>query len=61
VAQRTTAAYEQVGQLLSDLREALTESGGSELAERQALKLKQMNPTLRHLTAALRRQGFVPK
>ena len=61
VAQRTTEAYEQVGQLLSDLREALTESGGSELAERQALKLKQMNPTLRHLTAALRRQGFVPK
>ena len=61
VAQRTTDAYRQVAQLLVDLREALAETGPSELAERQAQKLKQMNPTLRHLTAALRRQGFVSK
>jgi hypothetical protein len=61
VAERTTEAYGQVAQLLVDLREALAETGRSELAELQAQKLKQMNPTLRHLTAALRRQGFVPK
>lgn len=61
VTQRTTDAYQQVSQLLADLREALAESGRAELAERQAQKLKQTNPTLRHLTAALRRQGFVPK
>jgi hypothetical protein len=61
VAQRTTDAYRKVGQLLADLREALAGTGQSELAEQQAQKLKQMNPTLRHLTAALRHQGFVPK
>jgi hypothetical protein len=61
VAQRTTNAYDKVGALLADLRDALADSGRSDLAERQALKLKQLNPTLRHLTAALRRQGFLPK
>jgi hypothetical protein len=61
VAERTTDAYGQVAQLLVDLREALAETGRSELAERQAEKLKQMNPTLRHLTAALRRKGLLPK
>ena len=61
VAERSTDAYQQVSRLLADLREALADSGRSELAERQAQKLKKMNPTLRHLTAALRRQGFVPK
>jgi hypothetical protein len=61
VSQRTTEAYQQVSALLSDLREALAETGQSNLAERQAQKLKKMNPTLRHLTAALRRHGFVPK
>jgi hypothetical protein len=61
VAQRTTEAYQQVGHLLADLREALSETGRADLAERQAQKLKTKNPTLRHLAAALRRQGFVPK
>jgi hypothetical protein len=61
VAERTTEAYQRVGQLLADLREALAETDQAGLAERQAQKLKKMNPTLRHLTAALRRQGFVPK
>jgi hypothetical protein len=61
VAQRTTDAYRQVGQLLADLRESLAETGRSCVAEQQAEKLTKMHPTLRHLTAALRRQGFVPK
>ncbi len=61
VAERSTNAYAQASQVLADLREALAETGRSAIAEKQAQKLKQMNPTLRHLTAALRRQGFVPK
>jgi hypothetical protein len=47
--------------LLADLREALAGSKQSDLAEKQARKLKTVNATLRHLTAALRRQGFVKK
>jgi len=61
VTERTTDAYRQVSELLADLREALAGSKQSNLAEKQARKLKAANPTLRHLTAALRRQGFVPK
>ena len=61
VDERTTDAYRRVGQLLVDLREALSESGQSALAETQAQKLKAENPTLRMLISELRRQGFVPK
>lgn len=61
VAERSTDAYRQVSELLAELREALADSDRSGLAERQARKLKDKNPTLRHLTAALRREGFVPK
>ena len=61
VAERTVDAYEQVSLLLADLREALAGGKQSNLAEEQALKLKTANPTLRHLTAALRRHGFVRK
>ncbi len=61
VAERSTEAYARASQVLADLREALADTGRSSIAEKQAQKLKQMNPTLRHLTAALRRQGFVPK
>ncbi|MBN2023292.1 MAG: hypothetical protein JW809_10930, partial [Pirellulales bacterium] len=61
VAERTTDAYEEASELLADLREALADSKQSDLAEKQARKLKTANPTLRHLTAALRRQGFVKK
>jgi hypothetical protein len=61
VAQRTTDAYQQISQLLVDLREALAGSKQANLAEKQALKLKTDNPTLRQLTAALRRRGFVAK
>lgn len=61
VSQRTTNAYHQVAELLAELREALAESGQSDLAEKQAQKLKASNPKLTRLTSELRRQGFVPK
>jgi len=61
VAERSTAAYKEASELLADLREALAGSKQSGLAEKQARKLKTANPTRHHLTAALRRQGFVLK
>jgi hypothetical protein len=61
VAERTTDAYDKVARLLADLRESLLERGQSGIAEQQAEKLTKMHPTLRHLTAALRRKGFLPK
>ena len=59
--ERTREAYDKIGKLLADLREALAGSDRSGLAEQQARKLKDDNPTLNHLTAALRRQGFLKK
>ena len=47
--------------MLADLREALAGSKKSDLAEKQALKLKTKNPRLNRLTGALREQDFVPK
>jgi hypothetical protein len=61
VKQRTLDAYEQIAELLADLRAALSGSDQSGLAEQQARSLKDKNPTLRGLTAALRRQGFLSK
>jgi hypothetical protein len=61
VGQRSTDAYRQVAEILADMREALASSKQAGLAEKQALKLKTDNPTLRVLTAALRKKGFVPK
>jgi hypothetical protein len=61
VAERSTDSYKQAARLLADLREALAGSKRSDMAEKQAVKLKNENPTLRHLTAALRRHGFLPK
>lgn len=61
VAHRSTEAYGQIATLLADLREALAGTAQSGLAEEQARKLKSQNPTLRHLTAALRRKGFLGK
>lgn len=58
---RSTNAYSEIAVLLADLREALAGSEKSGLAESQARKLKKENPTLRRLTAELRRKGFVPK
>jgi len=61
VAERSTDSYRQAAEVLADLREALAGSKQSGLAEKQALKLKTKNPRLHRLTAALRKQGFVPK
>lgn len=61
VAQRSMDAYRKIAELLAELREALVESGQSDLAEKQAQKLKEKYPKLHMLTSELRRQGFVPK
>ena len=61
VAHRSMDAYDQIATLLADLREALAGTEQSGLAEEQARKLKRQNPTLRHLTAALRRKGLLEK
>lgn len=61
VAQRGTDAYHQIAELLADLREALAGTNQSGLAEQQARKLKNDNPTLRHLVSELRGEGFLKK
>ena len=61
VRTRSTTSYREIATLLADLREALAVSKEAGLAEQQARKLKMSNPTLKHLTSELRRQGFVPK
>jgi hypothetical protein len=61
VKQRTIDAYGQIAMLLADLREGLSGSDRSSLAEQQARKLKDTNPNLHRLTAELRRQGFLRK
>jgi hypothetical protein len=61
VAQGSREAYRKIAALLADLRTALAGSDQADLAEQQARKLKDNNPTLRVLTSELRRQGFVPK
>ncbi len=61
VKQRGTDGYQKAAELLADLREALAGTDQAGLAETQARKLKEANPTLRTLIAELRRKGFVPK
>jgi hypothetical protein len=61
VKQRSGDAYRQIAKLLADLREALAGSAQASLADQQARKLKKENPTLKMLTGALRRQGFLGK
>jgi hypothetical protein len=61
VTHRTTRAYEQIANLLDEVREALAGSKQADLAEKQALKLKWQNPTLNKLTAALRAKGLLAK
>lgn len=61
VAQRSSDSYGRTATLLAELREALAGSEQAGLAEQQARKLKDNNPTLHRLTSELRRQGFVPK
>lgn len=56
---RSRDSYIEIATLLKDLREALAGIKQSGLAEQQAQELKKENPTLRLLTAELRRAGFV--
>jgi hypothetical protein len=61
VSDRSTDAYGKIAAILADLREALAGSKNAGLAERQARKLKDKNPTLRVLVKELRGKGFLPK
>lgn len=61
VKQRSTDGYRKAATLLADVREALAGTDRFELAEHQALKLKKKHPTLKHLTAELRKKGFLAK
>jgi len=61
VALRGEKAYVQTAALLAEMRTALAGSAQAALAEEQARKLKDNNPTLHVLTFQLRRKGFVPK
>jgi ElaB/YqjD/DUF883 family membrane-anchored ribosome-binding protein len=61
VSQRANAAYEEAASLLADLRESLTGTRDSALADRQAQKLKSSHPKSGSLAAALRKQGFLKK
>jgi hypothetical protein len=61
VKQRNLHAYDKAALLLADLREALAGTDQFDLAENHARFLKDKNPTLHHLTAQLRRQGFLKK
>jgi hypothetical protein len=58
---RSRDSYIEIAALLKDLRQALTGTKQSGLAEQQAQKLKKENPTLNVLTSELRRAGFVAK
>lgn len=61
VKERSSEAYAQIAERLAELREALSASGGSNLAEKQAQKLKAAHPTLKKLVGELRKKGFLPK
>jgi len=61
VTQRSVQAYRQVALLLADLRQALSGTDQAGLADKHAVKLKEKNTNLRHLTAELRGQGFLKK
>jgi len=61
VKRRDLDAYAQVARMLADLREAIAGTDRSGVAEQHARQLKANNPTLHHLTAALRGKGFLKK
>ena len=61
VSQRANDAYEEAASLLADLRESLTGTKDSALADRQAQKLKNSHPKSGSLAAALRKHGFLKK
>jgi hypothetical protein len=59
VKKRSIDAYDKIARQLADLREALSGSDRSALADDHARKLKEKNPKLLRLSSALRRQGFL--
>lgn len=61
VEQRGRSSYKKCSELLAELREALEDSDQADLADQQALALRQKFPTLQALVAELRKQGFLPK
>ncbi len=61
VSEQSVTSYEEASRLLAELREALRETPMASLAEQHAKKLKQKHPKRHHLTAAMRREGFLPK
>jgi hypothetical protein len=58
---RSNDAYEEAATLLADLRESLTGTKHSALADRQAQRLKDSHPKSGSLAAALRKHGFLKK
>jgi hypothetical protein len=58
VRQRSGSAYDQIADLLFDLREALAGTSKANLAHQQALKLRGENPTLSRLKKAFKDRGL---
>ena len=61
IAERTIESYGKASKLLADLRESLADGDQAKMADMEARKLHNKNPKLHLLTAALRRDGFLPK
>lgn len=61
VKERNATAYSQIAELLAELRDVLSTTGRTNIAEKQAQKLKTANPTLKLLVSELRKKGFLPK
>jgi hypothetical protein len=59
--ERTTEGYREIAQMLADLRDALAGTAQSDVAEKQAVRLKSAHPTLKVLVSELRKQGFLKK
>jgi hypothetical protein len=59
--ERAVSSYREMAETLADVREALAGSAKSDLAEKQARKLKAANPKLSRLISELRQKGFLAK
>jgi hypothetical protein len=54
-------SYARAARLLSDLRTAVFGTPQAHLADHQAYKIREQNPTRHHLVKALRDKGFLKK
>lgn len=61
VACRSTQSYATAARILAEVREATVGTVQSGLAARLAQRLNRQNPKSNHLTAALRKEGFLPR